>query len=113
MVDGIRCQSGLNIVRNSEAICGSVPHWLSRGDDRPELQLLRRGFIFSCQFFHIYSSLLSFFLYVFYFILASPMRKYSGKHSCMSSKFPIAILNAPFFARRNVLCCGKSFAYQN
>ena len=25
MVDGIRCQSGLNIVRDSEATCGSVP----------------------------------------------------------------------------------------
>ena len=26
MVDGIRSQSGLNIVRVSEATCGSVPH---------------------------------------------------------------------------------------
>ena len=28
-----------------------------------------------------------------YFILASSMRKCLGKHSCMSSQFPIAILN--------------------
>ena len=27
MVDGIRCQSGLNIVRDSEATCGSVPDY--------------------------------------------------------------------------------------
>ena len=28
-----------------------------------------------------------------YFIIAVPMREYLGKHSCMSSLFPIAILN--------------------
>ena len=28
-----------------------------------------------------------------YFILAVPMRECLGKHSCMSSSFPIAILN--------------------
>ena len=32
-----------------------------------------------------------------YFILAVPMRKCLGKHSCMSSTFPIAILNCTFF----------------
>ena len=34
-----------------------------------------------------------------YFILAAPMRKCLGKHSCMSSPFPIAILNGTFFFR--------------
>ena len=33
---------------------------------------------------------------VSYFILAVPMRECLGKHSCMSSQFPIAILNGPF-----------------
>ena len=33
-----------------------------------------------------------------YFILAVPMRECLGKHSCMSSQFPIAILyDTPFF----------------
>ena len=32
-----------------------------------------------------------------YFILAVPMRKCLGKHSCTSSPFPIAILNGTFF----------------
>ena len=32
-----------------------------------------------------------------YFILAVPMRECLGKHSCMSSPFPIAILNGTFF----------------
>ena len=34
-----------------------------------------------------------------YFILAVPMRKCLGKHPCMSSPFPIAILNGTFFFR--------------
>ena len=34
-----------------------------------------------------------------YFILAVPMRKRLGKHSCMSSPFPIAMLNGTFFFR--------------
>ena len=34
-----------------------------------------------------------------YFILAVPMRECLGKHSCMSSPFPIAILNCTFFFR--------------
>ena len=32
-----------------------------------------------------------------YYILAVPMRNCLGKHSCMSSPFPIAILNGTFF----------------
>ena len=32
-----------------------------------------------------------------YFILAVPMRKCLGKYSCISSPFPIAILNGTFF----------------
>ena len=34
-----------------------------------------------------------------YFILAVPMRKCLGKHSCMISTFPIAILNSTCFFR--------------
>ena len=34
-----------------------------------------------------------------YFILAVSMRECLGKHSCMSSPFPIAILNGTFFFR--------------
>ena len=36
-------------------------------------------------------------LSLFYFILAVPMRKCLGKHSCVSSSFPIAILNDTSF----------------
>ena len=36
---------------------------------------------------------------LFYFILAVPMRECLRKHSCMSSPFPIAILNGTFFFR--------------
>ena len=32
-----------------------------------------------------------------YFVLAVPMRKCLGKHSCMSSSFPIVILNDTSF----------------
>ena len=32
-----------------------------------------------------------------YFVLAVPMRECLGKHSCMSSPFPIAILNGNCF----------------
>ena len=40
-----------------------------------------------------------------YFILAVPMRKCLGKHSCMSSSFPIAILNdTSFFWQCNYKC---------
>ena len=34
-----------------------------------------------------------------YFILSVPMRECLGKHSCMSSPFPLAILNGTFFFR--------------
>ena len=32
------------------------------------------------------------------FILAVPMREYFGNHTCMSSLFPIAMLNGTFFS---------------
>ena len=38
-------------------------------------------------------------VYLSYFILAVPMHKCLGKHSCMSSPFSIAILNGTFFLR--------------
>ena len=34
-----------------------------------------------------------------YFVLAVPIRKCLGKHSCISSPFPIAILNGTFLFR--------------
>ena len=34
-----------------------------------------------------------------YFVLAVPMRECLGKHSCMSSPFPIAITNGTFLFR--------------
>ena len=40
-----------------------------------------------------------------YFILAVPMRKCLGKHSCMSSSFPIVILNDTFFFRQCTYKC--------
>ena len=36
-----------------------------------------------------------------YFILAVLMLEYLGKHSCMSSQFPIAILNGTLIFSRN------------
>ena len=48
-----------------------------------------------------------------YFIIAVQMRECLGKHSCIRSTFPIAILNGTcFFARRNISCFGQRFAYQ-
>ena len=41
-------------------------------------------------------------VYLSYFILAVPMRECLGKHSCMSSPFPIAILNGTLFFREMV-----------
>ena len=43
-----------------------------------------------------------------YFVLAVSMRDCLGNHSCMSSPCPIAILNSPFFARRNSLSAEAS-----
>ena len=45
-----------------------------------------------------HDSLLTFFVrFLSYLSLAVPMRNCFGKHSCMSSLFPIAILNGTFF----------------
>ena len=43
-----------------------------------------------------------------YFILAVPMRECLGKHSCMSSQFPIAILNGTFF-----FCSWRQWIFEN
>ena len=51
-----------------------------------------------CTFFHIHSSLLTYFLFSF-FIFTVPMVKCLGNHSCVSSTFPIAILNGTYFFR--------------
>ena len=69
----------------------------------PELQLGRRD----CSFF-LPAILLSICAHLFfhsssvslpYFILADPMRKCLGKHSCMSSPFPITIRKGILFFR--------------
>ena len=44
------------------------------------------------------------------FILAVHIHECLWKHSCMSSTFPITILNGPFFVRWNSPCFGRSFA---
>ena len=67
------------------------------GCDRPSGLHFFRAIFAS---FHTLTSLLVFFVCsLSYFILAVLMRKCLGKHSCMSSPFPIAILNATFFFR--------------
>ena len=50
-----------------------------------------------------------------YFVLALHMRECLGKHSCMSSPCPIAILNGTFlFSGEEIVCnLGQSFVYQN
>ena len=57
-------------------------------------QLGRRDFFFRARFtfFHIFTLLLllSSSVSLSYFLLAVPMRKRSGEHSCMSSTFHIA-----------------------
>ena len=49
------------------------------------------------------------------FVLGVPMRECLGKHSCVSSPCPIAILNVTFlFSRGEIVCnLGRSFVYQN
>ena len=44
------------------------------------------------------------------FYLAVPMRGCLGKHSCMSSPFPIAILNGTCSLRALILFCGDMLA---
>ena len=61
----------------------------------------RKLFIFHLGFFP-YSRLSSYHLHLFfwsYFVLAVPMRECLGKHLCMSSPCPIAILNGTFLFR--------------
>ena len=64
----------------------------------------RRDFFFrACMpcfflYFSTHASLLAFFVVsLSYFVLAVPMRECLGKHSCMSSPFPIAIQNGTCF----------------
>ena len=38
-----------------------------------------------------------------HFIFAVPMRECLGKHSCMSSLFPIAVLYGTFFSRNDMI----------
>ena len=47
--------------------------------------------------FHTHASLVSIFCFLSYFILAVPMPDCLGKHSCMSSTFPIAVANGTCF----------------
>ena len=67
-----------------------IVFWL--GCDRPS------GLLFvPAVLFFSYSRVSSVCLRLSYFILAVPMRECLGKHSCMSSPFPIAILNGTSF----------------
>ena len=66
-----------------------------------------------CGTFHIYSPVLTFFLCLSCFYLAVPMRGCLGKHSCMSSPFPIAILNETCSLRALILFCGDLPAIKN
>ena len=48
-----------------------------------------------------------------YLILAVPMRECLGKHSFMSSPFPMALLNGTFFiSRGKIVCLGRSVVHQ-
>ena len=75
----------------------NIVFWL--GWDRPSGLL---SFVFAL----LFSILTSLFLpsssvSLSYFILAVPIRECLGKHLCMSSSFPIALLNDTFFFSRN------------
>ena len=70
----------------------------SFGGDRPS------GLFFRARFTSFYTHplfLLSSSVSLSYFIIAVPMRECLGKHTCMSSPFPIAILNDTCFFLRN------------
>ena len=86
-----------------------IVFWL--GNNRPS------GLLFSCPLcFFPYSRLSSYLLCCFFLLFNSccSHSRVFGKTLCMSSPFPIAILNDTyFFASRNSPCCGRSFAYQN
>ena len=92
VVDGLQVQISQEI------------HPLFRGvatsdEDRPELQFrpfALRFFVPALLLSMLTHLFLSSFLSLPYFILADPMRKCLGKHSCMSS-FPIVILNDTSF----------------
>ena len=59
-----------------------------------------RGTYFFNSFHTNYTSLLIVFVFcISYLIFAVPMRERLGKHTCMSSPLPIAILNGTFFLR--------------
>ena len=68
------------------------------GGQKVKLQLDRRDIFFlaRCSSFHTLLFSPSFSVAMSYFILAITMRKCLGEHSCMSSTFPIAMLNRFF-----------------
>ena len=75
----------------------------------------RRDFFFSSPLsFFPYLRLSSYLLRLFFYLISFLLFACASvwEHSCMSSPFPIAILNGTF-ARRNSPCFGRSFAYQN
>ena len=83
-----------------------APTWLSWVTDVTILQSDWTGLLFSClrYFFpHLFSSSSS--VSLSYLNLAVPMRGSLGKHSCMSSPFPIAILNGTCSLRAPILFC--------
>ena len=87
-----------NSLGNSSTASGNGDH--ERG---PELQLRRRDlFLLGPIYFLPYSLSSSYILplcLLLHFVVAFPMRKCSGKHSCVSSTIPIAMLNGPMYFR--------------
>ena len=89
-----------------------VYHPVHRDDIRGEVRLERlqlgRRYFFSCQlyFFHItLLFVLSSDVSLSYFTDAVYMRKCAGEHSCLTSLFPIAILNGTWFFRSSGIDC--------
>ena len=80
----------------------------TQGEDRPELQFLQAlglHFLVNVLLLSMLTHLfLSSSLSLSYLILAVPMRKCLGKHSCMSSSFPTILNGTSFFRQCNYKC---------
>ena len=106
------------VPRMLDRVMGNVRHTLSRTSRRTVVSDGRdwtRQSDWTGLLFFVSAVLLSTFILLFllsssislsYFNLAGPMRKCLGKHSCMSSPFPIAILNGTCSLRAPILFCG-------
>ena len=82
-------------------MCLNILFWLS--SDRLSgffTSFHAHGTLYLLRVFHY---LIYYYYYYYLFILAVQMRECLGKHSCMSSPFPIAILNDTFIFRETRL----------